>query len=101
MPKKPKKHVKVAIQFDVGIPEVEEAHVTLQGDEMVIDMQEPDGITKYLIVGKPVGNHFQGVNSAGPRMPKVRVKWVKLGKVFVGQWLEDGEEYLFSFSLKS
>jgi hypothetical protein len=63
-------------------------------------MQEPDGITKYLIVGKPVGNHFQGVNSAGRLMPKVRVKWVKLGKVFVGQWLEDGQEYLFSFELK-
>ena len=99
MPKKPKKHVKVAIQFDVGIPEAEEAHVTLRDDEMVIDMQEPDGVTKYLIVGKPVGYYFQGVNSAGPRMPKVRVRWVKLGKVFVGQWLEDGQEYLFSFEL--
>jgi hypothetical protein len=101
MPKKPKKHVKVAIQFDVGIPEAEEATVILRDDQMVIDMQEPDGVTKYLIVGKPVGYYFQGVNSAGPRMPKVRVVWVKLGKVFVGQWLEDGQEYLFSFELKT
>jgi len=101
MQKKPKKHVKVEIQFDVGIPEAEEATVLLRDGEMVIDMQEPDGVTKYLIVGKPKGYYFQGVNSAGPRMPKVRVSWVKLGKVFVGQWLEDGQEYLFSFELKA
>ena len=98
---KPKKHVKVEILFDVGVPEPEEAHVTVQNGEMVIDMQEPDGVTKYLIVGKPKGYYFQGVNSAGPRMPKVRVRWVKLGKVFVGQWLEDDQEYLFSFELKA
>jgi len=95
-----KKHVKVDIRFDVGVPEAEEAHVTLRDGEMVIDMQEPDGVTKYLIVGKPKGYYFQGVNSAGPRMPKVRVRWVKMGKVFLGQWLEDGQEYLFSFDLK-
>ena len=68
--KRSKKHVKIDILFDVGIPEAEEAHVTLRDGEMIIDMQEPDGITKYLIVGKPVAYYFQGVNSAGRECPR-------------------------------
>ena len=94
----PKKYGKVEIQFNMDVPEAEEASVILRGDEMVIDMPGLDG-RKYLIVGKLVQHFFAGTNSAGPLNPKVRARWTSLGRVYVGQWVEDGQEYLFSFEL--
>jgi hypothetical protein len=99
MPRKqPRKYANVEIQFGYDVPE--EASVILRGDEMVIDMPDPDyGNTKYLIVGKRVQHYFAGINSAGPQTPKVRARWTSLGRVYVGQWIEEGQEYLFSFEL--
>jgi hypothetical protein len=100
MPMKPRKHANVEIQFNQDIPVAHPCTVLLRDGEMVIDMQDPGRVTKYLIVGKSVKYFFQGINTAGPQMPKVLAKWVQLGNIFVGHWLEEGQEYLFSFELK-
>lgn len=99
--KRAKKFEKVGIEFmNSDIYQTEEATVILRGDEMVLDIQAfDDNITDYLIVGRPVKYYFQGVNSAGQDMAKVLARWVKLGSGYVGRWVEDGQEYLFSFEL--
>jgi hypothetical protein len=77
------------------------ATVLLRGAEMVIDIQNPDDhITDYLIIGKPTDYYFKGRNSATGDVPKVLAMWTKLGQSYVGEWIEDGEEFLFSFELK-
>src|SRR6266850_1505830 len=97
---KAKKFENVEIQF-VNIEDAQalNATVLVRNGEMVIDIQALDGITDYLIVGKPEDYFFQGINSAGKAMPTVRAKWVKLGRIYVGLWIEGGREYLFSFEL--
>ena len=94
-----KKYAQVEIEFSDEAPVAYEGTVVLRGNEMVIDIPGNDGKTRYLIVGKPVTYFYQGVNSAGELMPKVLAKWAKLGTVFVGQWIEGGQEFLFSFKL--
>lgn len=99
---RPKKFEKIEIQFlSLDSAESEVATVLLRGEEMVIDILAADGTTDYLIVGKPVKYFLQGVNSAGVGAPKVRARWALLGRVYVGEWVEDGQEYLFSFELKN
>ncbi len=66
---------------------------------MIIDIPDTNGTTVYLITGRPSKHFFAGVNSAGQLMPQVQAKWVSLGRMYVGQWVEDGYEYLFSFEL--
>jgi hypothetical protein len=66
---------------------------------MVIDIQDPDGMTVYLIVGKPSRHLFKGHNSAGGSMLEVIATWTILAQTYVGVWVEDGYEYLFSFEL--
>lgn len=104
MPRKTnvKKFDNVEIQF-VNLEDADSLNATvlLRGEEMVIDMQDDDGVTAYLIIGKPVDYFFKGVNSAGKTMPKVLASWVKLGSTYVGVWIQDAREYLFSFELNS
>lgn len=76
------------------------ATILVRGEEMVIDIQNPDDhITDYLIVGKPIDYYFKGRNSAGGDVPKVVATWTRLGKSYVGEWIEEGEVFLFSFEL--
>jgi hypothetical protein len=101
----PKKHARKFedIQFQFANLEDAGTHmetVLLRGDEMVIDIQDSDGgTTVYLSVGKLSQNFFDGSNSAGSLMPKVRARWIDFGRTYVGQWIEDRHEYLFSFQL--
>lgn len=74
--------------------------VLLRGDEMIIDIQDSaDNVTVYLIVGKPNKHFYEGANTAGQLMPKVRAKWTNFGRMYIGSWLEEGHDYLFSFEL--
>ncbi len=73
--------------------------VLLRDREMVLDIQE-DGATIYLIRGKSFKHFFEGANSAGSSILKVRARWVGFGREYVGKWIEDGQEYLFSFELR-
>jgi hypothetical protein len=73
--------------------------VLLRESEMVIDIQEDDGTTVYLIRGKSFKHFFEGANSAGSSMPRARARWVGFGREYVGKWIEGGQEYLFSLEL--
>lgn len=99
--KKTERYEEIQFQFvSLEIAETEKGTVLLRGDEMVIDIQDPeDGVTVYLIVGKLSQNFFDGSNTGGPLMPKVRARWVDFGRTYVGLWIEAGHEYLFSFQL--
>jgi hypothetical protein len=52
----------------------------------------------YLVCGKKVDHFFAGVDSL-EHEEKVHVvaRWALLGDVYVGIWIEEGTEHLFSF----
>lgn len=70
--------------------------VLLRDGEMVLDI--PGGSGPYLIVGRVRENAFAGVNTGRGRA-NVEAKWANVGGMYVGSWIEDGYEYLFSFEL--
>jgi hypothetical protein len=74
------------------------ATVLVRKGEMVLDIElEGD---RYLITGKLVGSFYAGKDEVrdGVQVDLV-ARWCLLGDVWVGWWLEDGVEYLFSFRL--
>lgn len=97
----PKRYANVEIQF-VNLDQATTlvASVLVRDTEMVIDIQNPDDhITDYLIVGKSRDYFLRGRNSAAGDVPKVLATWTYLNKSYIGEWIEDGVEYLFSFEL--
>jgi hypothetical protein len=97
---KVKKYERVEFQFlSLDEAETENGTVLIRDDQMVIDIQDTDGATVYLITGSASEHLFVGGNSAGQHMPRVQATWVKLNRKYVGDWVEDGYEYLFSFEL--
>ena len=100
----PKAKVKKYEEVEFQIMNIDEVYVfngalLIRSDEIVIDIEGSDGGTIYLIVGKPQKHFFEGANTAGPLMPKVRARWTNLGRVYVGYWIEDGHDYVFSFEM--
>src|SRR5437763_4392273 len=73
--------------------------VLVRGGEMVLDI--PGGYGPYLIHGKPQGHHFEGVSSVRGKSNRVEARWADVGSVYVGVWIEDGYDFLFSFELPS
>jgi hypothetical protein len=71
--------------------------VIMRDSEMVLNI--PGGYGPYLIVGKACENWFEGNNSVREREYETGAKWAFLGKTYVGLWIEDGSEYLFSLQL--
>lgn len=67
---------------------------------MVLDIADEGGARPYLLVGTDRGGFFDGVEHRGDRGDEVRASWATVGnEVFVGKWIEGGEEYLFSFDV--
>ncbi len=75
-----------------------QATVIRRQDEMVISIPEQESSGPYLVCGKKVDYFFAGVDSLAHEI-KVHVvaRWAPLGDVYVGIWVEEGWEYLFSF----
>lgn len=97
---KAKKYENIEFQFlSLDEAETENGAVLIRDNQMVIDIQDTNGATVYLITGKASKHLFVGDNSAGQHMPRVQATWVKLNRRYVGDWVEDGYEYLFSFEL--
>lgn len=97
---KSKKYSDVKIEFmksDHDISEI--ATIIRRTDEMVLDIADDSGSTVYLVVGKSRGHYYSGVNSAFGDVPRVNATWTELGGKYIGFWIEDGDEYLFSFRL--
>lgn len=73
--------------------------VHLRHKEMVLDIPGGDG--PYMIVGKPRESWFEGSNIVRDRDYDTEARWAFVGGTYVGLWIEDGYEYLFSFCLGS
>ena len=67
----------------------------VRGDEMVLDI--PGGYGPYLLIGKTRKSWFEAENTHQNRKSDVDAKWANVDNRFVGFWVEDGCEYLFSF----
>jgi hypothetical protein len=61
----------------------------------------PGGYGPYHIVGKEHKHWYEGTNSDPKRCNEVDAKWTELGGTYVGLWIEEGDEFLFSFKLGS
>lgn len=65
---------------------------------MVLEVECP-GERPYTIPGKSVRNFFHGHHKGMPDDERVEAKWIRLDEIYIGTWLEQGIEYLFTFSL--
>ena len=69
---KAKKYEDVEFQFlSLDDAETENGTVLIRDDQMVIDIQDTNGATVYLITGKASRHLFVGGNSAGQHMPSI------------------------------
>jgi hypothetical protein len=67
---------------------------------MVLDIIAEDNGLPYVLEGKLRDHVYDAVESKPPGgVEPVRARWAQLGDVFVGLWIEEGEEWLFSFRL--
>ena len=76
----------------------ESATVISRAGEMVIEISDGQRIS-YLVIGKLRGQSYFGTNSAFGDVPRVKASWTQLSGKYIGRWIEDEEEYLFSFTL--
>lgn len=70
--------------------------VRADGDEMVIDTH---GDYHYLLRGFLDGHCYQATNADPDAQSQVCATWTRLPDIYVGVWIEDGDEYMFSFRL--
>jgi hypothetical protein len=98
-----KKHEKVEIRFLSSDEDtVLIGTVLLRDSNMVLGIQDPNGADPYLIVGKRRKHFFEGTNTAHKAVVQnVKAKWAELDGIYVGLWVENGYDYLFSFYLPS
>jgi len=74
------------------------ASVLLREDEMVIDIPSQPSSGPNLVRGKKADHFFAGVDSLEHEIQvNIVARWSLLGDVYVGIWVEEGVEYLFSF----
>jgi len=66
--------------------------------EMVLDVEWDSSL--YTIVGHRRDGYFKGVHKGQPDDVKVFAAWARLRDEWVGRWIEDGVDYLFSFRLR-
>jgi len=80
-----------------GEEDYEQGTVLMREHEMVIDIQ---GEYPYLVRGRKVEHYFAGIDSINREIDvDVKARWALLGDIYVGIWIEDGVEFLFSFRL--
>src|SRR5438046_9515114 len=70
--------------------------VIVRDGEMVLEVSGSES-GPYSIAGKAHSHWFEGKNSVHGMQYAVDAKWADLGGTCVGIWVEDGQEYLFSF----
>jgi hypothetical protein len=90
------------VEFEFGVLPDESfvGTVLVRDNEMVLDLQDENGKSLWLIVGKPSVPFFEGRNNAGALTPRVHAKWIDFGqRVYRGYWIEDVYEDSFCFRL--
>ena len=95
----PKKYNNVIFKFVCAIDDpVDLPGIVLVRDaEMVLEVVEPDDPRPYVVVGKAREGFFEGKHQGLPGDVAVRAKWVRLDDRYIGTWIQDGVESLFTF----
>jgi hypothetical protein len=77
------------------------AEVLTRQGEMILDIpKNPDFGGPYLVRGELIDHFWAGKDELKDQPPvNVVARWSKLGDIFVGIWIENGVETLFSFRL--
>jgi hypothetical protein len=74
--------------------------VVVRDTSIVIDIPDQAEVKPCLIEGTLAGHVFAGRNSRRSEEPlQVQARWTDLGDRFVGVWIEEGTDMLFSFRL--
>lgn len=74
------------------------AEVILREGEMVIDIPKSAKTKRFLVVGKRMDDYWTGGNEAQSETGiRVTATWSFLRDRFVGTWVEDDIDYLFTF----
>lgn len=73
--------------------------VVIRGAEMVLEVECPDEERPYTIHGKPQRDFFCGQHTGLPGDVPVFAKWTRLDDTFIGTWVEEGIDYLFTFRI--
>ncbi|MFL5242703.1 MAG: hypothetical protein ACJ8FY_11400 [Gemmataceae bacterium] len=71
--------------------------VIVRDGEMVLNI--PGGYGPYLIASKSHEHRYGGTSTVRGKSNRVEARWADMGWMYVGVWVEDGCEYLFSFEL--
>ncbi len=80
------------------VPEDSRGSVVVDGDRMVLEV-ECEGDRPYLIEATRRDGFHSGRHVGPPGDSSVEARWASVGDLFVGQWIEDGDEWLFKFTL--
>lgn len=74
--------------------------VIIDGDQMALEIRHPKG-HPYTFRAVGLNGTYSARESNPPDVEPVRAAWTKLGREYVGTWLEQGYDGLFSFTLPS
>jgi hypothetical protein len=69
-----------------------------QDGQMILDIQDDNAASPYRIIGVMRDHYFEGVNSADMG-DAVAACWADCGGMYVGRWVEDSVEFLFTFAI--
>jgi hypothetical protein len=72
--------------------------VIIRDNGMVLEVELP-GDRPYVIHGEARDGFFEGVHQGLVGDVPVHAKWTRLDTIWIGTWLEDLIEYLFTFQL--
>jgi hypothetical protein len=73
--------------------------VLCREDEMILDIEEPNN-GRWNIRGKAKNGFFEGRHEGPSDDVQARAKWILLDDMYVGIWIEQGQEYLFKIRLR-
>jgi hypothetical protein len=96
------KHIPIQFLKVGGDSEERYAQVRQQENEMVLSISRQPSLkpVTFLVYGKKFQHFYAGVDSLRHETPvKVIARWAPIGSEYIGRWIEDGVEYLFSFRL--
>ena len=91
------------VEFEFFSPDVTLTNygtVVVRDAEMVLEVTDDDD-NLITVVGRLNEHLYRGMELDGPPRGAVRARWTSMGDLFVGVWIQDGEEYVFRFRLSN
>ena len=97
---KPRRYDSIIFEFS-GVESTDTLHgaLLIRQNEMVIDIRDPTGNGPYLIIGKKRKTFYAGHNTERGSHVSVDAKWADIDGRYVGFWVEDEDDFYFSFRL--